>query len=89
MGKFLQRKLCSHDGGLTLGRGTGLEELVGMSLRGLVAKFSYKSMECKDIEECVSSFWAPTLPFLFSRKAGMVLYLEHKLMPLMCWSIPS
>ena len=34
---------------MALGHDVGLEEVVGMTLRGLVGKFSYKSMRCSDI----------------------------------------
>lgn len=44
---------------MVLGRYLGLEHVVGLSLMGLVGKFSYKAMNRSDIVEWVESSWCP------------------------------
>ena len=48
--RFRKWKLRLDEYRMTLGRGLGLEEMVGMTLRGLVGKFSYKAMRTSEIE---------------------------------------
>ena len=48
---------------MMLGRGVGLAKVVGMTLRGLVGKFSYKAMRTCDIESWAVSVWGPILGY--------------------------
>ena len=48
---------------MSLGRGVGLDEVMGLSLRSLVGKFSYKEMDCKGIEDWATRVWNPIMDY--------------------------
>ena len=62
-GKSKKWKPRKEEDKMVLGRGVGWEGVVGLSLRALVGKFSYKAMNYTDIEAWASAVWAPIIGY--------------------------
>ena len=62
--KYDKWKLREVGETMVMGRDVGLKGIVGLSLKALVGKFSYRAMNPRDRAQWDSSVWAPLLDYI-------------------------